>query len=112
MMKQRSGKTVTLSDIRNLTEGVKGMEKLHASIDKTINDPSYQHKLAAASELENTKGLQPIGLAPKAAAPRAAAYEVAPSGPALGGRPQKTVPPQQSPQKTEQQQSSQDEQTE
>ncbi|HIF26010.1 MAG TPA: hypothetical protein EYG18_08910 [Micavibrio sp.] len=112
MMKQRSGKTVTLSDIRNLTEGVKGMEKLHASIDKTINDPSYQHKLAAASELENTKGLQPIGLAPKAAAPRAAAYEVAPSGPALGGRPQKTVPPQQPPQKTEQQQSSQDEQTE
>ena len=86
------------------------MEKLHASIDKTINDPSYQHKLAAAAELENTQGLQPIGLVAKAA-PKAAAYEVAPSAPSLGGKPQGTVPPQQPPQTTEQK-NSQEEQSE
>lgn len=83
--KQRAGQNVTLSEVRKLSEDIKSLESLKKSVEKTISDPAYQHKLAAAAELNNTQGLQPVGITPsQGAKPKAAAYEVAPSIPAFG----------------------------
>ncbi|MCB9991065.1 MAG: hypothetical protein H6867_06760 [Rhodospirillales bacterium] len=93
---QREGHLVTMSDVRELAQDIKALEHLQESLTKTMEDPHYQYKLAAANELANTAAHAPKGPALAAATPKAGPSIPAAgfgfTAPGLGGG-QRAIPP-------------------
>ncbi len=81
----RQGSPVTMSDLKELSRDMEGLKSLRQSVEKTMADPHYRNKLAAADELRPAEPKPgPKTPAPAlAAAPTTPAY--AASTPGLGG---------------------------
>ncbi len=84
----RTGKTVTLSDLKDLSKDIENLKALRQSVEKTLSDPQYKQQLAAANELDaKPPSMAPAGPAIAAKpAPQTPSYE-ATAIPAMGGRP-------------------------
>ena len=82
---QRQGHNITMSDVKELSHDMKHMKNLEQSLEKTMEDPHYQQKLAAANELSAIPR-QPAPAASLRAAPAAAPIAAQNlSMPGLGG---------------------------
>lgn len=85
----RQGNPVTMGDIRELSRDIEGLKALRQSVEKTMADPQYRNKLAAANELRPEAGLKPAAPAPATPAPVLSAVPRTPAFnapvPGLGG---------------------------